>query len=73
MNTAFDVLTVTAFFAIALAYVKWGEQDLKLLLRLLLAGVALAAANQLGNGGAVVLGAVLLLAGSGFAALSFRR
>jgi hypothetical protein len=73
MNTAFDVLTVTAFFGIVLAYVKWGEQDLKLLMRLVVAGVALAAANQLGNAGAVVFGAILLLAGSGFAILSFRR
>lgn len=73
MSTAFDVLTVTAFFGIALAYFKWGEHDLGLLMRLLVSGVALAAANQLGNSGAVVFGALLLLAGTGFAVLCFRR
>jgi hypothetical protein len=42
-------------------------------MRLLISGVALAAANQLGNAGAIVFGALLLLAGTGFAVLCFRR
>lgn len=73
MSTVFDVLTVTAFFGIVLAYFIWGDQDLGLLLRLLVSGVALAAANQLGNAGAFGFAALLLLAGTGFAVLSFRR
>jgi hypothetical protein len=73
MNTAFDVLTVTAFFGIALAYFKWGQQDLGLLMKLLLSGIALAVANQLGNSGAFFFGALLLLAATGYAVLLFHR
>lgn len=73
MSTAFDVLTVTAFVAVVLAYFKWGQQDLGLLIRLMLSGIAFAAANQLGNAGAFVFGALLLLAGAGYAVIAFRR
>ena len=73
MSTAFDVLTVTAFFGIVLAYFKWGQQDMGLLMRLLVSGVSLAAANQFGNAGAFLFGALLLVAGTGYAVFTLRR
>jgi hypothetical protein len=73
MVTAFDFLTLGAFIVIVLSYLTWGEQDLALLKRLLFASLALAVANQLGNSGSLLLGALLLVMGASYAAFAFRR
>jgi hypothetical protein len=73
MGSPFDFLTVGAFVCVVVAYLKWGEGDRNLLLKLLLSALTFAIANQLGNAGSIVLAVVLLAAGAGYAVLAFRR
>lgn len=72
MTTVFDFVTVAAFLAMAGAYFIWGEGDQKLLLHLLVSAVAFAIANQLGNRGYELFGALVAVAGVGYAVLAFR-
>ena len=73
MSTVFDFATVVAFACIVGAYLKWGEGDKTLLLRLMLSAIAFAVANQAGNAGYVLLAIALLMAGVGYAVIIFRR
>lgn len=71
--TIFDIVTVAAFLAMAVAYFARGNGDQKLLLHLLLAALAFAVSNQLGNRGFELFAALILLAGIGYAVIVFRH
>jgi hypothetical protein len=73
MSTIFDFLTVAAFVVMAGAYFTWGEGSQKLLLHLLICAATFAVANQLGNRGFGIFGALLLAAGAGYAVMLFRK
>jgi predicted branched-subunit amino acid permease len=73
MITFFDALTVACFIGLVIAFFQFTERDTPTLLRFLVAGVALAIANQLGNVGFVVLGIILVTAAMGFGWLCLRR
>jgi len=73
MTTVFDVITVTCFIALVLAFLRFTDRDPWTLLRLLLAVLAFAVANQVGNHGFFVLSALLILAGIGWSLLVIRR
>jgi hypothetical protein len=73
MITFFDALTVACFIGLVIAFFQFTERDTPTLLRFLVAGVALAIANQLGNLGFVVLGIILVTAAMGFGWLCLSR
>jgi hypothetical protein len=73
MITFFDALTVACFIGLIIAFFQFTERDTPTLLRFLVAGVALAIANQLGNLGFVVLGIILVTAAMGFGWLCLSR
>jgi hypothetical protein len=73
MATFFDALTVACFLGLVVAFFRFTERDTPTLLRYMLAGIALAIANQLGNTGYVVLGYILVIAAMGFGWLSFSK
>jgi len=72
MTTFFDVITVTCFVALVIAFFQLTDRDAKTLVRLLPAAIAFAAANQLGNAGAFVLALILILAGVGYSVFIMR-
>ncbi len=72
MKTIYDVVTVLCFIAMAIGYFGWGRGDQRLLMHLMLPGLAFAIANQLGNRGYDLLAIVVILAGVGYAALMFK-
>jgi hypothetical protein len=67
MATFFDVVTVTCFAGLALAFFQFTDRETRTLLQLLVPALALAVANQLGNGGATFLALLLILASVGYA------
>lgn len=69
MATLFDVLTVTTFLALVIGFVLWTERDTRTLLHFCVSGVVLAIANQLGNSGAPLFAAMLILVSVGYAVL----
>lgn len=73
MGTLFDVITVTCFFAIVLAYFQFAAHDLRTVLNLLVSGVAFAVANQAGNAGYTVIATLLIVLGLGFAFVVIRQ
>ncbi|MGX4770540.1 XrtV sorting system accessory protein [Bradyrhizobium guangdongense] len=73
MTTVFDILTVTCFIGLVIAFFQFTDRERSTLLHFLLAGVVFAVANQVGNGGHIYLAAILVLAGIGYAALGARR
>ena len=73
MVTIFDVLTVTCFVGLVLAFFRFTDQQSRTLWHFVIAGVVFAIANQVGNAGSVVLGGMLVLAGLGYVVLSVRR
>jgi hypothetical protein len=73
MATFFDALTVACFIGLVFAFFYFTERDNATLLRYLLCGIALAAANQLGNTGYAVLGILLTIAAMGLGWLSFSK
>jgi hypothetical protein len=73
MTTFFDVLTVTCFVGLVIAFFQFTDRKTRTLVHFVLAGVVFAVANQVGNGGSTVLALVLILAGVIFAALVVRR
>ena len=73
MATFFDALTVACFIGLVVAFFYFTERDTATLLRYLLCGIALAAANQLGNTGYGVLGILLTIAAMGLGWLSFSK
>jgi hypothetical protein len=69
MATVFDVVTVTCFFGLVLAYFLWTERDTRTLKHFLVSGVVFAVANQVGNAGGSIFAGALIIAGIGYAAL----
>jgi hypothetical protein len=73
MTTFFDVVTVTCFVGLAIAFFQLTDRDTRTLIHFFLAGIVFAVANQVGNGGGTILALVLILAGVGYAVLVVRR
>jgi hypothetical protein len=72
MATVFDVLTVTCFVALVLAFVIFTSREPRTLLHLMIAAIVFAIANQVGNAGLSWLGFALIGAGAVYAALVVR-
>jgi hypothetical protein len=72
MATVFDVITVTAFVGLVIAYFRFSDREIRTLLYFGLAAVAFAVANQVGNAGHLLLATALIVAGTGFAAFVLR-
>ena len=73
MTTFFDVVTVTCFIALVIAFFQFTDRETKTLLHFIIAGIVFAIANQVGNGGGTVLALVLIFAGAGYVGLMVRR
>jgi hypothetical protein len=69
MLSTFDFVTVACFLGVVGAFVFLTERDAKTLARLLVAAVAFAVANQLGNAGSSLFAIILIGAGIGYAIL----
>ncbi|OKO86848.1 XrtV sorting system accessory protein [Bradyrhizobium sp. AS23.2] len=73
MATLFDVVTVTSFIGLVIAFFQFSDREIRTLVNFMLAGLVFAVANQVGNAGHFILAAVLVLAGIVFAALVIKR
>jgi hypothetical protein len=73
MATVFDLLTVSCFTGLVVAFFQYTDRDTQVLLRLLPAAIAFAVANELGNRGAGIFAAILIFAGAGYALLVLRK
>jgi hypothetical protein len=69
MASLFDLVTVACFLVVVGAFVFLTERDTKTLTRMMVAAIAFAVANQIGNRGAGVLAILLIGAGLGYAVL----
>jgi hypothetical protein len=69
METIFDVVTVTGFAGLVVAFFRFTNRNGRTLVEFLLAALALAVANQIGNAGQTVLAVALILGSLGFVAL----
>ena len=72
MATPFDYVTVACFFVMVGAYFFLTDRGPQTLLHLMLAGIAFAIANQLGDADYQVLGSILIVAGVAYAAIIIR-
>jgi hypothetical protein len=72
MITLFDYATVACFLGLVGAYFLLTARHPRTLLYLLLSGIAFAVANQLGNAGYILSGAILLGVGIGYAIIVVR-
>lgn len=73
MATLFDVVTVTSFLGLVIAFFQFSDREIRTLLYVMLAGIVFAVANQVGNAGYFILAGVLIVAGIVFAALVIKR
>ena len=73
MATFFDVVTVTCFVAMAIGFFQFTDRDTRTLVHLVLAGIVLAVANQVGNSGGTIPALIMIVAGAGYAVLMVRR
>ena len=73
MTTFFDVVTVTCFVAMIIGFFQFTDRDTRTLVHLVLAGIVLAVANQVGNSGSTILALIMIVAGAGYAVLVVRR
>jgi hypothetical protein len=73
MTTFFDVVTVTCFAALVIAFFQFTDRETRTLVHFVLAGIVFAVANQVGNAGSAILAIVLILAGGTYAFLVARR
>jgi hypothetical protein len=69
MTTVFDVVTVTCFAAVVLAFFLFTRREPKTLLHLMVPAVVFAIANQVGNAGLAFLAVALIAAGAVYATL----
>jgi hypothetical protein len=69
MPSLFDFVTVACFLVVVGAFVFLTERDTKTLTRMMVAAIAFAVANQVGNRGAGALAILLIGAGLGYAVL----
>jgi len=72
MATFFDVITVTCFAGLVLAFFQLTNHETRILIQFFLVGVVFAVANQVGNAGEIILAFVLILAGVGYAIVVMR-
>jgi len=73
MTTFFDVVTITCFMGLVIAFFQFTDRDTRTLMHFILAGVVFAVANQVGNKGSMMLAFVLIFAGGAYAVLVARR
>jgi hypothetical protein len=73
MSTFFDVVTVTCFVGLVIAFFQFTDRETKTLVHFILAGLVFGVANQVGNAGSALLASILILAGIAYAALIARR
>ena len=73
MTTFFDIVTVTCFAALVIAFFQFTDRETRTLVHFILAGIVFAVANQVGNAGSTILAIVLILAGAIYAFLITRR
>jgi hypothetical protein len=73
MATFFDVVTITCFAGLVIAFFQFTDRETRTLVHFILAGVVFAVANQVGNGGSMVLALILIFAGVTYAVLVARR
>lgn len=73
METLFDYATVVCFLGMAGAFFMLTARQPRTLLHLLLAGIAFAVANQLGNADYALLGSILIIASIGYAIIVIRQ
>jgi hypothetical protein len=73
MTTFFDVITVTCFVGLVVAFFQFTDRETRTLVHFVLAGVVFAVANQVGNKGSTILAIVLIFAGATYAVLVARR
>jgi hypothetical protein len=69
MSTLFDVVTVTCFVGLVIAFFQFTSRDTRILKHFVLAGVVFAVANQVGNHGSGILATILIVAGIAYAVL----
>jgi hypothetical protein len=72
METLFDVVTVTCFVGLVIAFFRFTNRNRRTLIEFVAVGLALAMANQVGNAGQTVLAVALILGSLGFVALVAR-
>jgi len=72
MTTFFDIVTVTCFAGLVIAFFQFTDRETRTLVHFILAGVVFAVANQVGNGGSMILALILILAGVTYAVLVAR-
>ncbi|MGO9392109.1 XrtV sorting system accessory protein [Rhodoblastus sp.] len=72
MNSIFDIITVTLFLCGVAAFVFLTDRRPATVSRLLVSGVAVAVANQLGNAGHEYLAGALVVAASAYAVIIVR-
>jgi hypothetical protein len=73
MTTFFDVVTVTCFIALVIAFFQFTDREIKTLLHFIIAGIVFAVANQVGNSGGTSLALVLIFAGACYVGLMVGR
>lgn len=73
MATLFDVVTVTSFVGLVIAFFQFSDREIRTLVYFMLSGIVFAVANQVGNAGYFILAGVLIVAGIVFAALVIKR
>jgi hypothetical protein len=73
MTTFFDVVTVTCFAGLIIAFFQLTDRHGRTVVRLLPAGIVFAIANQVGNAGGFGLSLGLIVAGIGYAILILRK
>lgn len=62
MTTIFDIVTVTSFVGLVIAFFQFTNRDQRTLLHFVLGGIVLAVANQVGNQGSALLAIILIIA-----------
>jgi len=72
MATVFDVISVTCFVGLVIAYLQFSNREPRTLVHLVLAGVVFAVTNQVGNAGFLGLATLLTIAGVTYAVLVIR-
>lgn len=73
MATLFDVVTVTSFVGLVIAFFQFSDREVRTLVYFMVSGIVFAVANQVGNAGYYILAGILILAGIVFAALVIKR
>lgn len=73
MTTVFDVITVTCFVGLVIAFFQFTNRDTRVLLQFMLSAILFAVANQVGNHGWFVLASILVVAGIAYAAFVTTR